>query len=114
MSQPGPRSRRPFRTALRHGWKLWIFLTLTFPAVVWLGQGRSPWLSIPLWTAYVVLILIPAAFGAGPLGRRLGRELNEDAIARARAERAALGPPAPTESSQPRVPSGPGGEPRNG
>src|ERR1700758_2384671 len=112
MSLPEPLSRRPFRRALRQGWKLWLFLTLTFPAVIWITQGSSPWLSIPVWTVYIVLILIPAAFGAGPLGRRLGRELNEDSIARARAERAALGPPEPPVSSSPRVPSGPGGETR--
>jgi len=67
-------------------------MVATFVPLALLADRLPHWLSLVVFPAYFVLVLAPVAFGVGPIGRRLGRVLNESMVARARAEREALGP----------------------
>lgn len=49
------------------------------------------WLSNVLFLIWGVFVFLPVTFAVGPIGRRLGRSLNEAAAAQAKAEREALG-----------------------
>lgn len=81
----------PYRSVFAHGLKVWVFMLITFVPLALAEEYLPRWLFILLFFAYGLLVLMPVVFGVGPLGRRIGRRLNEDAIAQARAEREALG-----------------------
>ncbi len=99
----------PYRSLFAHRAKVWAFMLITIIPLFFVSGYMPRWLLIAVLFAYWLLILFPVAFGIGPLGRLIGRRLNEAAVAHAAAERKALGP-----SSEPvgtsTVPSGPGGE----
>lgn len=84
-------------------------MLISFVPLLLAAEYLPQWLCILLFFAYGILVFMPVVFGIGPLGRRIGRGLNENAIAQAKAERDALGvESAPSPPSE--VPSGPGGE----
>lgn len=104
MSKP-----HPYRSMFAHVAKVWVFMLLTFVPLSFAADYLPRWLFILLFFGYGLLVFMPVVFGIGPLGRRIGRGLNENATARAKAERDALGPRrAPSPPGE--VPSGPGGE----
>jgi hypothetical protein len=99
---------RPYRSVFIHGLKVWAFMVFTFVPFSLAGQYMPRWLFVLLFFGYGIFVLMPVAFGIGPIGRRIGRQLNEAAIAQAKAEREALGPIRAAPSREAR--SGPGGE----
>jgi hypothetical protein len=94
-----------------HGLKVWLFTLGTFLPLTLLMDRVPYWASVLIFLAYALLVLMPVTFAVGPIGRRLGRALNEKAVAEARAEREALGGKRAAYPGSV-VPSGPGGEPR--
>ncbi len=98
-----------YRSLLVHGAKVWVFWLLSLVLLALAAEYLPRLLFVLLFFAYALFVFFPVAFGVGPLGRRIGRGLNESAVAQAKAEREALGPQ-PTRSPPSEVPSGPGGE----
>ena len=99
-------NRLPRRVVWLHGFKVWLFMLLTFVPLSRLAEHVPGWLATVGFIAYFVLVLAPVAFGVGPIGRRLGKALNEAAVERARAERASLGPRGATPTAETRTIAG--------
>jgi hypothetical protein len=54
------------------------------------------WLWVTLFFAWGLFIFFPVVFGVGPIGRVLGKGLNQAAIERAEADKKALEPKQPS------------------
>ena len=78
-------------------------MVVTGIPVMLLSAHLPRWLFLLVFFGYGIFILAPVIFGIGPVGRLIGRGLNESAVAQARAEREALGPKraSPAGSEQP-------------
>jgi hypothetical protein len=82
---------RPYRAVFVHSLKVWAFMVVTGIPVMLLANYLPRWLFVLVFFAYGIFILAPVVFGIGPIGRFVGRELNESSVAQARQEREALG-----------------------
>ena len=79
------------RVLFFHGLKTWAVMTVTFVPLALASDWLPSWLTTCLFWLLVVLVFFPVVFAVGPLGRRIGRPLNEMAMADAQARREALG-----------------------
>lgn len=89
-------SRR--RVLFLHALKTWGVMLVTF-VPLFLAEDLLPsWLFHSLFLLLALVVFFPVVFAVGPLGRRIGRPLNEMSIAQANHERAALGASRQVES----------------
>lgn len=80
-------SRRTFRALAIHTLKVWALAMLGM-IPFWLIAPHIPrWLFVALFSAFGLFVFLPAVFGVGPIGRLVGKQLNDAAIEDARAER---------------------------
>ncbi|MCO5123804.1 MAG: hypothetical protein M9915_08705 [Rhizobacter sp.] len=73
-----------------HALKTWGVMVVTFVPLFLLADYLPTWAFNTLFLALALLVFFPVVFAVGPLGRRIGRPLNEMAIAKAHLEREAL------------------------
>jgi hypothetical protein len=83
---------RPYLAIFIHGLKVWLFMMVTFVPLSLVAQYMPRWLFVIVFFCYAIFVFFPVVFGIGPIGRLIGRQLNESAVAQARAERESLRP----------------------
>lgn len=81
----------PYRVPLLHGLKTWCVMIVTFVPLYLIADYLPTWLLNTLFLVLAVFVFFPVLFAVGPLGRRIGRPLNEWSVAQDKAERTALG-----------------------
>ena len=84
-------SRLYRRALIAHFFKVWLFGAFTVIPIGSLMQYLPSWLFVIIFFSYAIFVFIPVCFAIGPIGRRMGRALNEAAVAQAKAERDASG-----------------------
>jgi uncharacterized protein (DUF58 family) len=83
----------PFRRAVfKHGLKTWGLMLALLTPIILLSDYMPGWLFYLLFFGVFFLVIMPAHFGLGPLGRRLGREVNDAAVLEDNEYRRSLGP----------------------
>jgi len=76
-----------YRAVLLHGLRVWLFMAISMVPLGVALQYLPEWLFVIVFFSYGIFIFFPVVFAFGPLGRRIGRKLNEAAIAEAHNER---------------------------
>ncbi len=71
----------------RHRRRTFVLLAASFIGIVNLSDYLPTWLTAVIALTWIFGILIPISFAVGPLGRWIGKELNDAAVEHASAER---------------------------
>ena len=85
------------RTHFAHFLKCVLFMFASMLVFALIAPYLPGWLFKAMFLSWGIFVFFPVVFAAGPIGRRIGRQLNEAAIQKANAERAALGPRQPLD-----------------
>ena len=76
---------------IRHSLKVFPLLIANVLLVAFLAPHVSNAIAIAVFLLLFVFIVLPAQFAVGPIGRWLGKELNESSVAADREYRRSLG-----------------------
>lgn len=76
-----------YRALWLHQLKVWLFIVVSMIPLAVAMQYLPQWLFVIVFFLWGIFIFFPVVFAVGPLGRRMGRKLNETAIAETRKER---------------------------
>jgi len=82
----------PYRAVFLHSIKVSLLGLLALAPLALIAEFLPRWVFLTLFFAFGVFVFMPAVFGVGPIGRLLGKQLNESAISHAREKREALAP----------------------
>lgn len=75
-----------YRALWLHQLKVWLFIVVSMVPLAVAMQYLPQWLFVIVFFSWGIFIFFPVVFAVGPLGRRIGRKLNETAIAEAHKE----------------------------
>lgn len=76
-------SLRMHRAIWWHLLKVGLMSAVFILVLFGLSHVLPRWLVVIAFFVFAVLVFFPAIFGLGPIGRRIGKQLNETAIAEA-------------------------------
>ena len=82
------------RAVFKHGLKTWGLMLALLTPIILLSNYMPSWLFYALFFGVLLVVIMPIHFGLGPLGRRLGKEVNDAAVLEDKKYRSSLGPQA--------------------